>query len=58
MHVKPNLGSDWRKGAIDFLKWMRERGWRRTWLASGQRFTCVGVVGMYQLADNDNEPTT
>ena len=56
MYVKPNLGSDWRLGALRFLKYMTvERHWRRTWLAFGPWFLCVGVIGSYALEDNDNE---
>lgn len=57
MYVTPNLGSDWRRGALSFLKFMtEERCWRRTWLAFGARFMCVGVIGSYAFEDNDNKP--
>jgi hypothetical protein len=59
MFVKPNLGSDWRIGAMRFLKYMTEdRDWRRTWLAFGPRFMCVGVIAEYALEDNDNQPVS
>jgi hypothetical protein len=59
MYVKPNLGSDWRKGALSFLKYMtNERHWRRTWLAFGVRFMCVGIIDVYALEDNDNKAAT
>jgi hypothetical protein len=56
MYLKPNLGGDWRVGALRFLTYMRvERGWRRTWLVTGPLFMCVGVIERFALDDNDNE---
>lgn len=57
MYVKPNLGADWRSGAVRFLKYMtEERRWRGTWLAFGASFMRVGTIGSYALEDNDNSP--
>ena len=56
MFVKPNLGTDWHAGAMRFLRWITvERHWRRTWIAFGARFMCIGVIDRYTLEDNDNE---
>ena len=55
MIVTPNLGNDWRSGAVKFLKYIVEdRGWRRPWVVRGNRFLCVGVIDRYTLEDNDN----
>jgi hypothetical protein len=58
MYVLPNLGNDWRTGAVRFLKWIRSRGWKhQPWIVVGKHFMCVGVIGSYSLEDNDNEIT-
>lgn len=50
-------GDQWRAQVTAFISWMSyERGWRKTWIVTGQQVRPVGSVGAVLLvAANDRE---
>lgn len=50
-------GDQWYAQVTAFVRWMSdERGWRKTWIVTGQQVRPVGSVGAVLLvAANDRE---